>query len=240
MSIDAFRPALIAAAAAGILAALVLTLLQSLWITPLILRAETFEDSAPALSGHTHDAADHHDHEALAHHHHDEQAWKPEDGWQRTLFTLAANIVMGFGYALLLAGVFLMRKRPASLAQGLWLGLAGFIVFFAAPGLGLPPELPGTAAADLGERQQWWLATAATTALGIALLCARIPGWARALGALFLVAPHIVGAPHPALPASAAPASLQTEFRIATTLGNAVFWLLLGVICARLLRRQPR
>lgn len=238
MSIDSFRPALIAAAAAGLLAALVLTLLQSLWITPLILRAETFEDSAPA--GHTHSAPDHHSHDAGAdsHHHHDEQAWKPEDGWQRTLFTLAANIVMGFGYALLLAGVVLVRGRPVSLRLGLWLGLAGFVVFFAAPGLGLPPELPGTAAADLVARQRWWIATAVATALGIALLCARTPWWARALGALLLVAPHLVGAPHPAVPASAAPQALQTEFRIATTLGNAVFWLLLGTICARALRRS--
>ncbi|NER65450.1 cobalt transporter, partial [Pseudomonas sp. MAFF212427] len=39
---------------AGLLAALLLTLLQSLWVAPLILQAETYENSAPVVEAHEH------------------------------------------------------------------------------------------------------------------------------------------------------------------------------------------
>ncbi|HWV08375.1 MAG TPA: CbtA family protein, partial [Pseudomonas sp.] len=68
---------------AGLLAAIVLTLLQSLWVTPLILQAETFETSEPAAEvvEHSHDAAAvAHEHEhGAAGHSHDGEAWAPED-----------------------------------------------------------------------------------------------------------------------------------------------------------------
>src|ERR1700745_2045609 len=53
---------------------------------------------------------------------------------------------------------------------GLFWGLAGFATFTLAPGLGLPPELPGTEAAPLLQRQLWWVTTAAATGGGMALL----------------------------------------------------------------------
>lgn len=80
---------------AGLLAALLLTLLQILWVTPLILEAETYEKSEPV-------AAQPHEHApGVAAHVHDEEAWEPEDGWQRTLSTTAATAV---GLALLVFG----------------------------------------------------------------------------------------------------------------------------------------
>ncbi len=142
---------------AGLLAALLLTLLQILWVTPLILEAETYEKSEPV-------AAQPHEHApGVAAHVHDEEAWEPEDGWQRTLSTTGGNLVVAVGFALMLAGLFTLRA-PGQTWQGLLWGLAGYAVFCLAPSLGLPPELPGTAAADLVQRQYWWIATAAATA----------------------------------------------------------------------------
>jgi predicted cobalt transporter CbtA len=46
-----------------------------------------------------------------------------------------------------------------------------------------------------------------------------------------------VGAPHPAQAGSLAPPELQHQFRVATTLGNAAFWIVLGVISAVALRK---
>ena len=43
-------------------------------------------------------------------------------------------------------------------------GLAGFAVFTIAPGLGLPPELPGVPAAPLLSRQIWWVTAVLATA----------------------------------------------------------------------------
>lgn len=235
-----FRQILISAGIAGLFAALLLTLLQMALITPLILGAETLE-SAPSAAAPGHSAAAHeHEHAVVPHehdHHHGADAWQPADGLERTLFTLASNIVMGVGYALLLVGLYAGWRRPTGAAQGLLFGLAGFVAFFVAPGLGLPPELPGTAAAELGARQQWWLVAASGAAVGLALLFLQKNIALRIVGIAIAAAPHLIGAPHPAVAGSLASAAMQQEFRVATTIGNALFWLALGVVSAAAFRR---
>src|SRR5262249_42198744 len=116
--------------------------------------------------------------------------------------------------------------------------IAGFCVFFVAPGLGLPPELPGTASAELTARQEWWVMTAGATAAGLILFFSRVPLWVRALAIPLIVAPHLVPAPHPAVEASLAPEALQSRFRIATGAGNAIFWLSLGAAAAAAFRKS--
>jgi cobalt transporter subunit CbtA len=217
------RETVLAAIVAGLIAAVLFTLVQSVWVTPLILQGETYEDAAEA-------SADHHESEAPnTAHHHDADAWKPQDGWQRTLFTFAANLLMGVGYSFVLVALYLLWREPKSALEGAVYGLAGFLVFFAAPGLGLPPELPGTAAADLTSRQLWWAMTAVATAAGLILFCAQPRWWLRVLALGVIVAPHLIPAPHPAIELSLAPADLQSRFRLATTVCNAVFWLSLGL-----------
>ena len=193
---------------AGLLAALLLTLLQILWVTPLILEAETYEKSEPV-------AAQPHEHApGVAAHVHDEEAWEPEDGWQRTLSTTGGNLVVAVGFALMLAGLFTLRA-PGQTWQGLLWGLAGYAVFCLAPSLGLPPELPGTAAADLVQRQYWWIATAAATAVGLALLVFGGNWPLKLVGAVLLALPHLFGAPQPEVHASLAPEALAQRFVVA-------------------------
>lgn len=208
---------------AGLLAALVLTLLQSLWVTPLILHAETFESAEPVAT-HAHDG------EAIDHVH-GQEAWAPEDGWQRLLSTGLSNLVVAVGFGLMLAGLFTLRA-PGATWQGLLWGLAGFATFVLAPAAGLPPELPGTAAADLLLRQYWWVGTAAATAAGLALLAFGGNGGLRLLGVALLAVPHLFGAPHPDVRGSLAPQALEHEFIVASLLTNAVFWIALGLAAA--------
>jgi len=214
---------------AGLLAAILLTLLQSLWVTPLILQAETYENSAPAeevLAEHHHAAA-----AQAREHSHDTEAWVPEDGWPRSLSTGLSNLVVAVGFALMLAGLFTLRA-PGQTWQGLLWGLGGFATFSLAPSAGLPPELPGTAAADLLLRQYWWIGTAVATAAGLGLL-AFGRHWALRIGGLLLLAlPHLIGAPHPQVHESLAPADLQQEFILASLLTNALFWSTLGLAAA--------
>ena len=84
----------------------------------------------------------------------------------RNAYTAAANVLTAIGFALLLAAIFALRSantgNSVSWHQGLMWGLAGFAVFTIAPGLGLPPELPGVPAAPLLSRQIWWVLAAAT------------------------------------------------------------------------------
>ena len=117
----------------------------------------------------------------------------------------------------------------------LW-GLAGYATFCLAPTLGLPPELPGTAAADLLQRQIWWVSTAASTAVAIALVVFGRHWALKVLGVVILVMPHVMGAPQPLVHASLAPQALETQFKVASQLTNAAFWLALGVISAWLFR----
>jgi len=206
---------------AGLLAALLLSVLQGLWITPLILEAETYEVAGEA---HAH-AAD------TPAHHHDDEAWAPEDGWQRTLSTLGGNLVVAVGFSLILAGLFMLRA-PRHAWHGLLWGATGYLTFCLAPSLGLPPELPGTAAAELTARQGWWIGTAAATACALALLFFTRHRVLRLAALALLALPHIIGAPQPAEQASLAPESLQQHFQLAALVSNTVFWIVLGWLSA--------
>ncbi|OHW39579.1 CbtA family protein [Pseudomonas sp. 06C 126] len=214
----------------GLLAALLLTLLQSFWVAPLILQAETFENAPAATEVHEHASGG-------AAHSHDAEAWEPEDGWQRVLSTTGGNLVVAVGFALMLAGLYTLRA-PTRTAQGLLWGLAGYATFVLAPTLGLPPELPGTAAADLAQRQIWWIGTAASTAAGIALIVFGRNWLLKILGVAILAVPHVVGAPQPEVHSMLAPEALEAQFKIASQLTNVAFWLALGLISAWLFRRN--
>lgn len=222
-----FKRIITTACYAGVLAALLLTLLQSIWISPLILQAEVFEkaseqraEQAPkpvVLGGHEHE------------HQHSAEAWSPEDGWQRNLSTFGGDLVVAIGYALMLAALYNL-KSPAKAWHGVLWGLAGYATFSLAPALGLPPELPGTMAADLSLRQHWWEGTALATSVGLALLVfGKHWSW-RVLAVLLMALPHIIGAPQPAEHHSLAPEEIQAQFRVASLLVNAVFWMALGGI----------
>lgn len=214
----------------GLLAALLLTLLQSFWVAPLILQAETYENAPATTEVHEHAPG-------AAAHSHDAEAWEPEDGWQRVLSTTGANLVVAVGFALMLAGLYTLRA-PTRTAQGLLWGLAGYATFCLAPTLGLPPELPGTAAADLVQRQVWWIGAAASTAVGLALIVFAGNWLLKLLGAAIIAVPHVIGAPQPEVHSMLAPQALETQFKIASQLTNAAFWLALGLISAWLFRRK--
>ncbi|WP_458722579.1 CbtA family protein [Pseudomonas brenneri] len=214
----------------GLLAALLLTLLQSFWVAPLILQAETFENAPATTEVHEHAAG-------AAAHSHDAEAWEPENGWQRVLSTTGGNLVVAVGFALMLAGLYTLRA-PTRTAQGLLWGLAGYATFVLAPTLGLPPELPGTAAADLAQRQIWWIGTAASTAAGIALIVFGRNWLLKILGVAILAVPHVMGAPQPEVHSMLAPEALEAQFKIASQLTNVAFWLALGLISAWLFRRN--
>lgn len=227
----------------GLLAAIVLTLLQSLWVTPLILQAETYENSPASapVAEHSHAAAHEHAHEAAepAAHSHDSEAWAPQDGWQRTLSTGLSNLVVAIGFALMLAGLFTLRA-PNKTWQGLLWGFAGFATFCLAPAAGLPPEVPGTAAADLVQRQSWWIGTALATATGLGLLAFAKHWTLRVAGLVLLAVPHLIGAPQPEVHSSLAPEALAQQFVVASLVTNALFWSALGLTSAWLFSRSQR
>lgn len=251
VNLGAFNRIVRAAALSGILAGLLLTAVQQFQVSKIILQAETYESAAAAVSKgepahagtvrHVHADGHAHTHEVAlppsaleyshdAQHAHAQAGWQPENGAERTFLTALANISMAVGFGLLLTGAISLHGRASGLRAGLLWGAAAYLVFFVAPSIGLPPELPGTAAAPLAVRQMWWLTTVAATAGGLSLLAFARGAALKLLGAVVLFAPHVVGAPQPEVHASAAPAELARAFVFATALANAAFWLALGAL----------
>jgi cobalt transporter subunit CbtA len=222
-----FRSIVFSAVVVGVIVGAAVTVAQFFGTVPLILKGETYERAADQAA-----AAD-----QRAGHDHGVAAREPKDGWQRNSFTAAANILTATGFALLLAGIYALQGRPVTWHEGLLWGLGGFVVFTIAPGLGLPPTLPGVPAAPLEARQIWWIATAAATAAGLGLLVFRRSAWAAVLGLCVVALPHLIGAPHLAETHSDVPDALSHRFVVAVTLTSLLFWVLLGSLTSIAYRR---
>jgi cobalt transporter subunit CbtA len=219
---DYFRNIVVVAALAGALAGLGMTVAQQLSTVPLILKAEVYEQSAEPPAHERGDAA------ATQAHEHSEDGWSPADGFERTFFSVLANIVTGIGFALLLVAASELFGGIRDWRQGVFWGLAGFAVFTLAPGLGLPPELPAMPAAELGARQLWWVATVVCTAAALGLLVYQRSLPAVIVAMALIVAPHLIGAPQPPSYATPIPEGLHHSFVVAVVLTTLLFWVLLG------------
>lgn len=219
------RLILISALIAGTLTGALFTAVQQFQVTPLIVEAETYESSA---------TDDHHHADNGSSHSHNETPLLNEDN-QRLLLSLLANILAGVGFALVIVSGIVFSSQTGW-KKGLFWGIAGFLVFFAAPSLGLSPKLPGTSGAPLLHQQLWWIATAASTAAGLAMLVFSRSTLLRGVGLLLLTIPHLVGAPQPEQLITSAPDELLQRFVIAASLANAIFWLCLGALSGYLLR----
>jgi cobalt transporter subunit CbtA len=230
-----FRRIIVAALVVGVAVGLLLGVAQHYQASQIIYAAEVFEGGGEA-------AVEAHAHEGGAHLH-KEEAWAPEDGAERIFYTVVSGIFVALGFSALMLVFMCLAQlyRPSAVTprKGLLWGLAGFAMFFAAPSLGLPPEIPGMEAAAIGDRRLWWLFAVLLTGAGLALL-AFAPGWKKLPGLLLLLLPHLAGAPHmkgagflhPDPAAVQALEQLHQQFIVATTLTNAAFWVLLGLACA--------
>ena len=190
--------------------------------------AEHSHDDAAAEEGHSHDGAE------AAHDHGDgeEVSTLTRNLWTTVFFGLvyvayALILVAGFGLARVCGKVITAR-------EGLLWGIAGFAAFQLAPAMGLAPELPGTLAADLGERQVWWWGTAASTAVALGLL-----GYGRslvtaALAVVLLAAPHVIAAPELEGFHGVAPPEVSAAFAARVLGVGLAVWALMGWVAGHL------
>ncbi|MEE8517104.1 MAG: CbtA family protein [Alphaproteobacteria bacterium] len=233
-----FRSVLITGIVAGICAGLLVSVVQMVKVTPLILAAESYEQLAAAKAakgGKTISLAKAKNAGAKAQK--ADEAWQPADGLERQFYSFTANILIGVGFGLLLVAGFVLSRREVDLSKGVMWGLGGFFMFNLAPALGLAPELPGMNAAELGARQMWWLATVLASGGGLGLIVFTRPSWAKALGTAIIIAPHVIGAPHPSHGASLVPAELAAQFVMASLTTSLLFWAVLGASAGYLYRK---
>ena len=225
----------------GVVAGLVLTAAQRLQVIPIIFAAEAYESASTGVASGGDDG-------------HDHEHWGPEDGFERMTFTAFANVLTAVGFALVLLSAMLMaqtrsRDRPTRLnwKRAIGWSLAGYAVFWLAPAFGLPPEIPLQNAAELQDRQVWWVICVVCTAAGLGGLAFAPAPW-RWMAPLVIAVPYLIGAPHPEGPmflgqdpeATKALEALAAEFVFAAAIANAVFWVTLGLLatwsCARINR----
>lgn len=223
-----FRTILLVALVAGIATGVVTAAVHLFTTVPLILKAETFEGGEAAPAEHIHAAQSADASMPAAHDHGDSDEWSPSDGFERNAFTVVATVLTAFGFGLLLLAASELKGGIHSWREGILWGLAGFAVFTLAPQLGLPPELPAMPAADLMDRQLWWIGTALATAIGLALMVFGRSPLLAALGVVVILAPHAIGAPQPSSHESPIPESLHHSFVVASVAVSFLFWVLLG------------
>jgi len=214
-----------AALGAGLIVGFVVAILQQFTLVPMIHHAEVYERAAqegkrlPTLQ------ADHNMPSLGA----QPVESKVPINWMRFGLSVFFSIGLAVGYGLLLTGAIAVSGREVSGSKGVLWGMGGFATFALAPSLGLAPELPGSTVADLFARQVWWVGCAAGTAAGLVLLVFGTRSWAVASGIALLVAPHLIGAPHPGSQAiGVEPPELAAEFAASSLVVAAVFWCLLG------------
>lgn len=215
-----FYRLVLSALCGGLLSGALLAAAHLLTTAPLIAQAEAYEKAQPA-----------HDHAAYV----AEGGWRPETGIERAVYTVAADLMAAIGFALLVAAGLCLAG--GGWRQGLWWGLAGFAAIIVAPGLGLPPVLPGAGEAPLLARQLWWLLTATATGGGLALLAfTKHVRWA-VLAIVLIALPQFYGAPQPAEHTAAAPEALARQFAAMATAVNFLFWAALGASTGYFYRR---
>lgn len=240
---------LIAGCAAGVTAAL----MHFAFLQDLILEGERYESGeithfADVGSGGT--APAQHSHmtpaepapapaEAAPEEGHDHEHAATDPGAARDGLTVLFYVLTYCGFALVAAGAMAVarsRGHAPGMAEGLLWGVAGFVIVQMAPALGLPPELPGTPAANFDDRQMWWLMTVGLTALGLGLMAFGPNLVSRLAGVALLALPHIVGAPHLDGFAGVAPPELASAFAARSLAAGLVAWTVLGGVLARVQR----
>lgn len=232
---------------AGLVAGLLVAVVQQFTTTPLIIEAEKYEAASPhAAASHDRLASESgvarlilvHTHDNASEGAHEHDGWQPADGFERTFYTSTTTVATAIGFALLLLGGLLFADARIDASKALSWAAAGFVVTGLAPALGLAPELPGMQAAGLVERQVWWLATAAATTLALWLFFQSNTTWLKAAAVILIVAPHIFGAPHPHhVEASRVPAELAARFASASLVTHAILWALTGWVVGWLWQR---
>jgi len=237
---------LASAIVAGALAGLFVFSAHMVKVVPLIQAAEVYENSKSATaSDHMH-----RDKKEIVKatpitgngsgHGHETEAWAPENGMERTLYTLLADLIMGVGFGLMLTAVIAISKREVDWQKGILWGLGGFCAVTAFPALGLAPEMPGMQAAALAERHVWWGATVVASSAGLGMMFLTRSWALRIGGAILLTIPHIVGAPNVELKAGIIPVEMGSQYAATTLIITLFFWIVLGGLTGHFYQRFAR
>jgi cobalt transporter subunit CbtA len=247
------------AVCAGIAAGLLAALLHFAFVQKYILLGEDYESGASVhyagLATQDHSAHDHetptsaeglpeateptagHDHAA-----HDHSPSDTANPVIRNLLTVGFTTLLYTAYALILVAGFALARQfgqTVTARDGLIWGIGAFVAVQLAPAMGLSPELPGTTAAPLADRQLWWAFTAVSSALALAIIAyGRKMLWVG-LGVALLAAPHLIGAPELEGYTGVAPPEVAAAFAARSLGAGLAVWAVLGWLAGWFWNRNP-
>src|SRR4051794_28532657 len=121
---DMFRRLFIAAASAGLLSGLFVTLVHQVTTVPVIIDAEVYEKAADAAAEQKAAAGAPATDTNMAGMAHDEAQdpgaaeWEPNNGFQRTGLTVVADLLTGIGFSLLLIAAYAVSGRAIGWRAG--------------------------------------------------------------------------------------------------------------------------
>lgn len=202
-----------AAVLAGVLGGIFGSALNIPVAVPMILQAEVYEHTPEHAQAGENGAHDHPEMSAFA----------------RNTLTAIGTIVAYVGFAFMMTVLAELNGSLMSWRSGLAWGAAGYLVFSLVPALGLPPELPGMPAADLLQRQIWWIACAACTAGAILSAANYRHPLALIAAAVLAAVPFLIGAPGASETEALVPIALHHQFVISTLAANLGAWLAMGL-----------
>ncbi|MGR3761984.1 CbtA family protein [Roseobacteraceae bacterium NS-SX3] len=217
--------ALFAGAAAGLIAAL----LQLYFVQPVLLHAELYEGGDLVHFGAASPVSAHQDVGGI----------DPLRDGLSVIFTM----LVYSGYAMVLVALMsLAEARGAAITarSGILWGLAGFVAVHFAPGFSLAPEVPGVAAADVGERQVWWFATVIAAAIAMWLIAFGRSWTAWGAAAVLLLAPHVIGAPEPEVFTGPVPTEIGAHFAARAFGVGMAAWMLVGLFAGYFWSREAQ
>lgn len=211
---------------AGFCAGLLSALLQLVFLQPVLLHAELYETGKLVHFGGELASA----HPEL-----------PGFDLMRNGLSVLFWALLQVGYAIILVACMAFASERGvviNARNGLLWGLAGFFAVQFAPAFSLPPEVPGAAYVDLTARQIWWWGTAIATALALALITfGRGPVmWGAAV--ILLLAPHLIGAPHPDAFAGSVPPELASIYAARALGVGLASWVLTGLFAGFFWQRE--
>jgi len=242
-SLVIFRRLVVIALVGGLIGGAATSLIQWWQVTPIIIQAERLENLKAATI-----QAVSQEHGEGNHSHGD--GWRPQEGLERTAYMVLSNILTAFGFALVLtvsmvgSALKFGKNAEVNVTVGVMWGLGGFVTFFAAPSVGIAPQLPGVASVALELRQWWWTGAVICSGAGLYLAYVLKTRWKWGLLVGLLSAPHIYGAPQVQNPYQEVPSvvavqfsKMSKDFFLVTGLSSLTLWLVLGIFSALAVKR---
>ena len=221
---------------AGLISGAAMAALQQWRVAPLIVAAEALRDrGARGRGAYAHEAG------APAHDHGGDE-WAPQDGFERTAYTVAADVFVALGFAFVLAAASVLTGLPVTARQWRALGSRGICRIPACAGLRAATGAAGDAGGRSGAAPDLVVGHGARHGHGD-LWHGAVPQsrrrWRSAI--VLVLAPHVIGAPQvEGEHASGVPAHLAAAFASTTLFSGAVFWLILGPLYGYLVERFSR